>query len=111
MGHQLLLKLEIVAWYEYNKTYVAKNLCENRDRPALKCSGKCYLNKQLAKADAEKKSGRPLDPNLDKREISVFILPSAIKYPKAIAVAGRRYFERPQPFAADVWRSVEHPPG
>lgn len=41
-------------WYEINFDYVANELCENKEEPELKCNGKCYLMKQLAKAEAEK---------------------------------------------------------
>jgi len=40
-----------VAWYEANKAYVAKELCENKARPQMKCNGKCYLRKQLNKTE------------------------------------------------------------
>ncbi len=56
---QCMVKLSIVAWYEYNKQYIAANLCENRDKPQMKCCGKCYLNKQLKKADKSDEAGRP----------------------------------------------------
>jgi hypothetical protein len=35
--------------YQLNKEYIAKNLCENRNRPEMKCDGKCYLCKRLKK--------------------------------------------------------------
>lgn len=34
--------------FEVNKSYIAKNLCENRFKPELDCGGQCYLMKQLA---------------------------------------------------------------
>jgi hypothetical protein len=34
-------------WYLTNKEYVAKNLCENKKKPQLKCNGKCHLAKRL----------------------------------------------------------------
>ena len=37
--------------YYSNKEYIASVLCENRDKPALACNGKCYLEKQLKKAN------------------------------------------------------------
>jgi len=42
-----------VAYYRVNQDYIAKNLCENRDKPMLNCNGQCYLAKQL-KAFEEK---------------------------------------------------------
>jgi hypothetical protein len=35
--------------YYANYEYIATVLCENRDKPAMACNGKCYLEKQLVK--------------------------------------------------------------
>ena len=37
----------IVAHYQLNKEYIARVLCENRNRPELHCDGKCYLARRL----------------------------------------------------------------
>jgi len=37
----------IIAHYQLNKKYIARVLCENRDKPQLNCDGKCYLAKKL----------------------------------------------------------------
>ncbi len=37
--------------YQINKAYIARVLCVNRDKPQLHCDGKCYLDKQLKKAN------------------------------------------------------------
>ncbi|QDK78011.1 hypothetical protein EXU85_05165 [Spirosoma sp. KCTC 42546] len=42
-----------IAYYHANKDYIARVLCENRDKPQLHCDGKCYLAKQL-KAQQER---------------------------------------------------------
>ncbi len=42
----------VVADYLLNKDYIAKVLCVNRDKPEMKCNGKCHLAKQLKKQDA-----------------------------------------------------------
>ncbi|REA60199.1 hypothetical protein DSL64_15735 [Dyadobacter luteus] len=39
--------------YEVRKEYIAKSLCVNRDKPKLKCNGKCYLAKKLAEASEQ----------------------------------------------------------
>jgi len=36
-----------IAYYQVNKDYIARVLCENRDKPQLHCDGQCYLAKQL----------------------------------------------------------------
>lgn len=30
-------------WFKANQTFIAKELCINRDRPELSCNGKCFL--------------------------------------------------------------------
>ncbi len=36
--------------FEYNKDFIAQNLCRNQNEPQLMCSGKCVLSDQLAEA-------------------------------------------------------------
>jgi hypothetical protein len=36
-----------------NQKEIAEKECENKNRPEMHCNGKCYLAKQLKKADAE----------------------------------------------------------
>jgi hypothetical protein len=42
-------KLVVMLDYQWNKTYIASTLCENRFKPGSCCQGKCYLKKQLQK--------------------------------------------------------------
>jgi hypothetical protein len=42
--------------FELNRKYIAENLCENRDKPAMHCCGLCYLNKSMQKAEKEEKN-------------------------------------------------------
>lgn len=51
--------------YIVNYDYIAKELCENKAKPELKCNGKCQLMKELAKASEDEK---PI--NSDKKENS-----------------------------------------
>ena len=43
----------LLVWIDYtvNQSYIANTLCENKAKPQLRCNGKCYLKKQLAKAE------------------------------------------------------------
>jgi hypothetical protein len=43
--------------YSLNKGFIINNLCENRSRPEIHCTGKCFLNKQLSKSNENKESG------------------------------------------------------
>lgn len=46
-------KTVVWVWFKANEAYVAQNLCENKAKPTKKCNGKCYLAKQLKKAEGE----------------------------------------------------------
>jgi hypothetical protein len=39
--------------YELRKDYIIKNYCVNKNRPEMHCDGKCYLAKQIQKAEQE----------------------------------------------------------
>jgi hypothetical protein len=39
--------------YELRKDYIIKNYCVNKSRPEMHCDGKCYLAKQIQKAEQE----------------------------------------------------------
>lgn len=41
--------------FEMNRSYIAKELCENRNRPELHCNGKCFLKKKLQAAEEKEK--------------------------------------------------------
>jgi hypothetical protein len=63
---QTFSKCFIFLDYQLNKDFIAANLCENRDKPAMKCAGKCYLCKRLKKEDKKDQEtpGRRLDNKL-----------------------------------------------
>lgn len=50
---QTFSRTAIVIEFYANQGYIARYLCENKDKPALKCCGKCRLNKQLKKEDSK----------------------------------------------------------
>lgn len=60
--------------YVTNYDYIATVLCENKDKPELKCNGQCYLMKQLAKQQSQD----PANPfeedklSIDKNELVYF---------------------------------------
>lgn len=49
-------------WYNINQTYVAEELCENKEKEELECNGKCYLKKQIEKAEPVKNSSENPEP-------------------------------------------------
>jgi hypothetical protein len=54
---QNLSRFLIVADYNLNKTYITNNFCENKDKPAMHCNGKCYLSKKLMEEEKQQAPG------------------------------------------------------
>lgn len=51
--------LFVLAGFEMNESYIAKELCVNKDKPQMHCNGQCYLMKKLKQAqDKEQKQER-----------------------------------------------------
>ena len=67
-----------------NQQEIVRLECENKDKPLMKCNGKCYLAKQLQKAEDElnvKKSKQEQSKNTIKlMEVSAFIAPQKIAF-------------------------------
>lgn len=40
---QPICKLSAIVYYQYNIDAIIKKICINKDRPKLRCNGKCYL--------------------------------------------------------------------
>lgn len=53
---QLLCNCVVIIGYELNKKYITEKFCENKNKPALHCNGKCHLKKQLAKQNQDQKN-------------------------------------------------------
>lgn len=51
--------------YYANYDYIATVLCENRDKPSLECNGKCYLEKQIKKANHDNHDHKSTIPQID----------------------------------------------
>lgn len=44
-------KTILLIHYRLNIDFIKNELCENKNKPQLKCNGKCYLNKQVKKTE------------------------------------------------------------
>lgn len=67
----LFSKWSFVVYYQVNKSYIAKELCVNKNRPELHCDGKCFLAKKLKAA--EEKEQKEATEQLEKMpEIVLF---------------------------------------
>ncbi len=56
--------------YKLNENYIASTLCENKDKPACCCHGKCFLKKQLQKDEGNDKNTS--SNTKDKFDVSLF---------------------------------------
>jgi len=67
----LFSRWSFVVYYQVNKSYIAKELCINRNKPQLHCEGKCFLAKKLKAA--EEKEQKATSEKLEKMpEIVLF---------------------------------------
>ena len=48
---QVFSKWLLVIDYNLNKEYIAKTLCINKQKPKLKCAGKCQLMKKMSEEE------------------------------------------------------------
>lgn len=68
-----------LVYFQLNQREIIRLECENKNRPAMKCNGKCYLAKQLKKAEFElehKKDRQQQSAQLMKSmEMDMFYLP------------------------------------
>ncbi|WP_346883479.1 hypothetical protein [uncultured Algibacter sp.] len=46
-----------VAYFELNIDYIIETYCINKEKPELKCNGKCHLATQLAKTSQDSSKG------------------------------------------------------
>ncbi|MBU2929741.1 hypothetical protein KO515_15995 [Winogradskyella psychrotolerans] len=63
-----LNKIGVLIDFKINQDFIAKILCINKEKPELTCNGKCYLTKQLKKAE---KQDQKQAPNSKKDRIEI----------------------------------------
>jgi len=69
---QTFSKWFVVISFNLNQDYIAKNLCENRYRPVLKCNGNCVLMKKMKQEEKQEQNA----PGPVKLEIASIVLSS-----------------------------------
>ena len=98
-----------IADFYLHRDYIAKNLCENRDKPQMKCCGKCYLKKKLAKEGKEQLPGSRSQKN--EQVVNLFCSTasfSIVQYPRV--AEAERYFSYNDLHTFSTSQSVFHPP-
>lgn len=93
--------------FKLNQSYIASELCVNRDVPDSDCHGKCYLTKKLQQQNKERNEGNA--PEVRQNEIhwissytsayNCTIMPSTTIFPVFDVIVSKGYP-----------RGVDHPP-
>lgn len=97
----------IQADFFLNRSYIAKNLCVNRDKPLMHCNGKCYLSKKLK--DQEKQDQSPVSKT-ERFDAQPFFIPQLFSVKTAVVISKPRYFIRNENVVSSFPRFIFHPP-
>jgi hypothetical protein len=76
---QLTNKLGIITWFKINQKQLTALFCVNKNKPELKCDGKCYLKNSLRNSEESEttKSSTPTNNKSTSEEILFFEKPSS----------------------------------
>ena len=101
-------KWVLIASYEFNKKYIATELCVNRNNTVAHCNGHCFLNKQMTN---QEKPGMPFSiPSSEKFSVNLFFetVSGQSFFPSQLVVSrtpiGQHLFSTP------LLKAVFHPP-
>ncbi|WP_246008754.1 hypothetical protein [Chryseobacterium lactis] len=83
--YMVLRPLVPVVEYAVNYDYIKNVLCVNKSKPELHCNGKCYLSKELAKANDTESLPFNKVKNSGQKILDIYILPEITK----VAVTGK----------------------
>ena len=100
--------LWILLSFNINQNFIAKELCVNKNDPAMHCNGHCYLSKQLAN---EEKPSSPFNTQSSERfEIQLFCVQLPLSTINKTSAA-KIYYNQKQNFTAQHFISNNfHPP-
>ncbi len=109
----------LVAWlrpvmpfieYEINKKYIAEVLCENKDKPKMKCNGKCHLKKQLKKANDEPvEQSSPVPPSSKTEDLITLSYEKNLKCINPITINKSEVYYT-ENYQFKFYRKIFHPP-
>ena len=107
---QMFSKAVIVCSFYANQDYIAKNLCENRNKPKCCCHGKCQLRKRLNKDTNEDKQSNERKSSKESEVLSSKSFFLNISTPVTIEQSNT-YTSFSDGKAIDKSYSIFHPPG
>jgi hypothetical protein len=105
---QTFTSFVIQAEYLLNKSYIANNLCVNKDKPAMHCNGKCYLSKKLK--EQEKQDQQAPTSKKERLEVVPFFLPKQFSFAVVSISTRQEYYVTDDPVSSAFLCSIFHPP-
>ncbi|RYZ48882.1 MAG: hypothetical protein EOO14_21505 [Chitinophagaceae bacterium] len=71
LATQAFSKWVMLLEFSWNQEMIAKNLCENRQKPKMKCGGKCQLMKAMAQQEENTSSpSKPIKLNFQELQFA-----------------------------------------
>jgi hypothetical protein len=99
----------IVVDYQLNKEYIAKTLCENKNKPQMHCNGKCQMMKKLQQEE-KKDQQNPDRSNVNKFEFISFSLNKISLSPVLKFSTGLNYPGYQEHYSSRSLSAPFHPP-
>jgi hypothetical protein len=96
------------AAFKINQDYISAVFCINKDKPTMKCDGKCYLKKNLETSREERQS-KPIPPPSEKSFVAYFEMGCNPPIPESASKSKTR-FTYLNLFPSGLTREILHPP-
>jgi len=94
--------------YFLNKHYIVTVLCVNKDKPKMRCNGKCYFAKRLQ--EQEKQERQAPTPKKVKFDAQPCPLPNPLSFLDIGFCDRAKYTAPSDPIGSTFRRSIFHPP-
>ncbi len=93
--------------FEYNRDYIARNLCINKSNPGSSCKGCCFLKKEIEQSVPANNSNQHEDISI---KIFQFDLCDVIQMPEYL-INSTLHFPLINSYLVSLSRSLIKPPG
>lgn len=107
LSFQCLIKIGLISYYSINIEYIINELCENKDKPELKCEGKCYLKKKMNEADKAEKQATEIFKQI---EFPVFITHVSLSLQPEYILVQNTLAELNNLYSYSLHNKIFHPP-
>lgn len=107
LSFQCFVKLGLLTYYSVNIEYIINELCENKDKPELKCKGKCFLKKKMAQADETEKKTNEIFKQI---EFPAFIPNSTLTFSFEYKDLTSHFATLKDLYSHNIHAKIFHPP-